>query len=226
MKRSRYLEPLTLICSLSLIACGCVIKPALIPTRHFVLAPISELEHVPVGTQRPPIEVASVKMPSYLLRDSVVVRKGDNEFQYLETALWAERLDQSFRQTLAQNLTVLLASDQTYLTAAEPRSVVVRVFVDVQQFDVDAEGRGTLLAGWRLAAAGADKPIKTGQVHLTRSGPSPRGNPQAIASTLSALTADFSQELAQALRQPSRAGSDASPTGLTSSTDREPGKEN
>src|ERR1035438_9625758 len=83
-----------------------------------------------------------VKMPSYLLRDSMVVRKSADEVDYLETALWAERLDHSFRQTLAQNLSMLLASDRVYLSAFERDRLIVRVSVNVEQFDVDTEGRG------------------------------------------------------------------------------------
>lgn len=192
-------------CGLSLIAGGCVIKPARVPTRHFVLTPIPVSDHAAVDAQPPAVEVGFVKMPSSLLRDSMAARKGDNELQYLETALWAERLDQSFRRTLAQNLSVLLASDRAYLTSEGPAPAVLRASVDVQQFDVDTEGRGTLLVAWRLTAVGSDKPMKTGQARLTRFGPSPRGKPEVIATTLSALAADFSEELAQALRQPAMA---------------------
>ncbi len=201
MKRSGHLQRFVIMCGLGLIAGGCVIKTGRVTTRHFVLTPISASDHAPVGAHRASIGVASVKMPSYLLRDSMVVRQGDNEFRYLETALWAERLDHCFRRTLAQNLSVLLAPDRAYLTAEGPDPEPVRISVDVQQFDVDTEGRGTLLAGWRLTGTGADKTNRTGHVHLTHSGPSPHGNPQAIATTLSALTADFSREVAQALDQ-------------------------
>ena len=77
------------------------------------------------------------------------VRKSTTEIEYLETALWAERLDQSFRQTLAENLSLLLVSDRACLSGSERDQVAMRVSVSVEQFDVDAEGRGTLLAVWR-----------------------------------------------------------------------------
>ena len=205
MKRSYYLHLLLIMCSLGLLLGGCVIKPARVPTRHFVLAPIQTPEHA--TTKAPPlaVEVAFVKMPAYLLRDSMVIRKSAHEVDYLETALWAERLDRSFRQTLEQNLWLLLVSDPTYLSASERDRLVVRVSVNVEQFDVDTEGRGTLLAAWRLTAVGADKPMRIGQAHLTRPGPSPRGKPETIATTLSALLAEFSRELAPALRDPAQA---------------------
>jgi uncharacterized lipoprotein YmbA len=206
MKRPIYFHLLPMVCSVGLLLGGCVIKPARVPTRHFVLAPIPAPEHAPARAQPLAVEVGFVKMPSYLLRDSMVVRKSADEVEYLETALWAERLDQSFRQTLAQNLSMLLASDQPRLSVSERGRLVVRVAVNVEQFDVDTEGRGTLLADWRLTAVGADKPMKIGQAHLTRPGPSPRGNPQAIATILSALVAEFSLNLAPALRESRQAG--------------------
>ena len=206
MKRSNSLCLLLMMSGLGLLLGGCVIKPARVPTRYFVLAPIPGREHAPANARPLLVEVPLVKMPSYLLRDSMVVRKSADEVECLETALWAERLDQSFRQTLSENLSLLLASNRTYLAAAERDRVVLRVSVNVQQFDVDTEGRGTLLAEWRLTAAGADKPMKIGQARLTRPGPAPRGNPQAIATTLSTLVAEFSGDLAEAFRKSAQAG--------------------
>ena len=205
MKRSYYLHLLLIMCSLGLLLGGCVIKPARVPTRHFVLVPIQTPEHAATKAPALAVEVAFVKMPAYLLRDSMVIRKSSDEVEYLETALWAERLDRSFRQTLEQNLWLLLASAPAYLSASERDRVGVRVSVNVEQFDVDTEGRGTLLAAWRLTALGANKPMKIGQAHLTRPGPSPRGKPEAIATTLSALVAEFSRDLAQALRESAQA---------------------
>jgi uncharacterized lipoprotein YmbA len=179
---------------------GCVIKPAPVSTRQFVLAPIATADHARARALQLQVEVGLVKMPSYLLRDSTVIRKSTDEIEYLETALWAERLDQSFRQTLEQNLSLLMASDGAILPASERVPIKVRVSVIVEQFDVDSKGQGTLLARWRFVGDGADKPIKIGQAHLTRPGPSPRGNPQAVSMTLSALLAEFSRDLAQALR--------------------------
>lgn len=206
MKRTNYLCLLLIMGNLGVLLGGCVIKPARVSTRHFVLVPIPASEQTSTTAQQVSAEVGFVKMPSYLLRDSMVVRKSADEVEYLETSLWAERLDQSFRQTLAQNLSLLLASDRAFLSASERDRLAVRVSVNMEQFDVDTEGRGTLLAAWRLSSVGADKPMKIGQAHLTHPGPSPRGNPQAIATTLSALTADFSRELARALGESAQRG--------------------
>lgn len=138
-------------------------------------------------------------MPSYLLRDSMVIRKNANEIEVLENATWAERLDEGFRRVLEDNLSSLVTSDQERSSTSGRKAV--RVIVEVVQFDVDTQGRGTLFANWRLSEAGAASPLKTGEAHLTRSGPVPRGNPQAVATTLSALTGEFSREVAAAYQE-------------------------
>ena len=198
MNPPRHISILGLLCALSFLLSGCLIKPARVPVRQFILAPIA----VPAQTEAPAqplsVEVGLVKMPSHLLRTSMVLRKSDTEVEYLETALWAERLDHSFRQTLANNLSSLLASNKVSFPAADGGCAIVRVSVDVKQFDVDAQGRGTLIASWRLTFPETDRPVQTGESHLTHPGTSPP-NPQAIAATLSALTTQFSKQLAQAI---------------------------
>ncbi len=201
MKRAHYLQLLALMCGVGLLLNGCLIKPSRVQTRHFVLAPIPAPERGPAIAQRLAVEVGFVKMPSYLLRDSMIVRKSANEFEYLEDAIWAERLDQCFQRTLADDLSTLLLSNQVYTSASERNPVIVKVSVDVNQFDVDNQGQGTLSARWRLTLPDNERPVKSALIHLTQAGPSPLSKPQAIAMTLSALTAEFSQKLAQAIRE-------------------------
>lgn len=189
MKRSNY--PITLICGLCLLAGGCLIKSARAPTRHFILSPLPPPEHALAAAQPPAIEVGFVKMPSYLLQDSMVIRKSATEIDVFQDALWAEPLDEGFRRVLEDDLSSLPDSRHVSLSLSEP----VAVRVTVQRFDVDTQGRGTLIASWQLTHPGSEKPVKSGLAHLTRPGPSPLANPQAIATTLSALISEFSREL-------------------------------
>ncbi len=198
MNKSRYLPFLGLLCALSFLLSGCLLKPARVPVRQFILAPIATPEQTQASAQPLSVEVSSVKMPSYLLRTSMVLRKSATEVEYLENALWAERLDQSFRQTLANNLSSRLASSKVSLPASGRDRVVVRVSVEVKQFDVDIQGRGTLIASWRLTFPETERPVQTGESHLSQTGPFPP-KPEDIAATLSALTAEFSKELGKAI---------------------------
>jgi uncharacterized lipoprotein YmbA len=139
-------------------------------------------------------------MPSQLLRDSMSVHSGANEVEYLENALWAERLDHSFERTLAVNLSRLLSSDSVYLAEWGRDQAMVRVSINVQQFEVDTRGTGTLVAQWRITAPEKDLLLKSGLARLSRTGASPRNKPEVIATTLSELEAEFSRQLAQAIR--------------------------
>ncbi len=192
-----------LILAIALTPTGCsVLKPSIAPLRHFVLAPVPASEP-PATTEPVSVGIGPVKMPAYLLRTSMAVRQGTNELEYLDNARWGERLDQCFQRTVAANLSRLLLSDRVYSTEWASSQVTVRVFVDVQQFEVDREGLGTLIAHWRITAPDSNTPLKSGLARLNQAGPSPQGNPAVIPATMSELTAEFSRILAQAIREAS-----------------------
>jgi uncharacterized lipoprotein YmbA len=190
-----------------MILSGCMFKPVTISTRHFALTPIptSETQHAALSDpEKLSVGIGFVKMPSYLLRNSIAVRNGDNEIEYLEDALWSESLDESFQRDLAANLAELLRSDSIYLTDWAHDQVTVAVYISVQQFDVDTNGHGTLIAQWRITAGGGGIPLKSGRTRLDQAGASPRGKPEVVAKTLSDLAAQFSRGLAQSIREARR----------------------
>jgi uncharacterized lipoprotein YmbA len=201
MKARFWLLRLVCVACTGMLLTGCLLKPKTITTRQFVLTPISTNEPAPAAPGHVSVGIGFVKMPSYLLRNSMAVRNGANEIEYREDALWAERLDQSFQQTLAVNLSRLLASDSIYPTDWGRDQVMLRVFITVQQFDVNTRGTGTLVAQWRITAPDTDIPLKSGRAQLVRTGASPRNNPEAIATTLSDLAAEFSRQLARPIRE-------------------------
>ncbi len=179
----------------SVLLTGCFLKPARVSTRYFMLAPISTNELASGVMPHLSVKVEPVKMPPYLRRDSMVIRNDANEITYMEDAVWAERPDQSFQRTLAANLSRLLPADTGRDQAA------VKLFINVQQFDVDTRGRGTLIAEWWIITPNNDKPLKSSRSRLVRQGTAPGGNPEVIAAILSDLTAQFSRELAQSIRE-------------------------
>jgi uncharacterized lipoprotein YmbA len=179
---------------------GCLLKTATVSPRHFVLSSIPANETASTTTGDLSIEIGFVKMPSYLLRNSMAIRNGANEIDYFEDTQWAERLDHCFQRTLAANLSRLLSAETNQLANSVHSPRGVRVFIDVQQFDVDTRGHGTLIAHGRITAPESNTPLKTGDARMTRTGASPRGDPYVIATTLSSLTDDFSREMAQSIR--------------------------
>jgi uncharacterized lipoprotein YmbA len=180
---------------------GCLSRPPTVHVQHFVLACTCTNEPAPSVAGHLSVGIGFVKMPSYLLRKSMAVRNGANEIEYIEHAAWAERLDYSFQRTLAANLSHLLPSENVYLNDWNRDQVKVRISIEIQQFDVDTTGRGNLNAQWRITAPDSDQPLKIGQARLSRTDSSGRGHPRIIATTLSELTAEFSRELAQSIRE-------------------------
>jgi uncharacterized lipoprotein YmbA len=201
MKSGSYIPPFLFVAAAALLLTGCLFKPATVSTRHFILTPIPTNQPAQVATEQLSVGIGFVKMPSYLLRNSIAIRNGANEIEYFDDARWGERLDQCFQRTLAANLSRLLPSDSIYLSDWGRGQVMARVFIDVQQFDVDTGGQGTLIAQWHITAPDSGTRLKSGHARLDRTGASPRGKPEVVATTLSDLTAEFSRELAQSIRE-------------------------
>lgn len=180
--------------------CGCFsLKPARSVARSFVLSPVAST--AAPGSTALAVGVGPVKLPAYLFKDSIAVRKGTNEVDYLENALWAEQLPSGFQRVLAADLAAVLPTDQMRLSAWRPEDVAMGVYVTVEQFDVDTTGRGVLVAWWRILSPTGERLLKAGQFRASHEGWPPQADPQAATATLSALLADFSRELADTIRQ-------------------------
>ncbi len=185
-----------------LTGCG-FLKPAKSTARYYVLTPVAA---TPTGSGSLAVGLGQVKLPAYLFNTSVAVRKGTNEIEYLPSALWAERLDTGFQRVLAANLALALPTDRIHLSAWQKDAVAAEVYVTLEQFDVDASGRGVLVAQWRILSPGGEKTLKSGESRLTRLGPEPETNPSGAIATLSELVANFSRQLAQALQETTSTG--------------------
>jgi len=198
------LLPLLLALTVCLLLAGCsFLKPAKSTARHFVLTPLaaSGLGSAAPGSPGLGLGVGQVKLPAYLFNTSVAVRQGANEIDYLPSAIWAERLDAGFQRVLAANLATLLPAERLYLSAWRMEDVAAELYVTIEQFDMDAAGRGVLIARWRIISAGGEKVLKAGRTTLTRQGPAPGSSISDAVATLSELLADFSRQLAEALQE-------------------------
>ena len=192
---------LTIVCSivLSVGLTGCsFLKPAKYTARYYVLTPVAATQTGPGSLA---VGLGQVKLPAYLFNASLAIRKGTNEIDYLHSALWAEHLDAGFQRVLAADLATDLPTDQIRLSAWQQNDVAVEVYVTIEQFDVDAGGRGMLIARWRILSPGGEKVLKAGGSRLVREGPAPDAGASGAVSTLSGLVADFSRQLAQALKE-------------------------
>src|SRR5207245_4930506 len=97
------------------------------------------------------------------------------------------------------------STESIHFADSERNRQTVKIIINVHRFDVDTKGRGTLVAQWRIAAPDGARSLTSGYTSLDRTGVSPRGNPAAIARTMSELTADFSSELTRSLSDSAKA---------------------
>jgi uncharacterized lipoprotein YmbA len=192
--------PIIATCLTSLCLAGCgFLKPSGITPRSFILTPLA-VAGAPAEKAAIEVGVGPVTVPGYLFKNSIAVRRGTNEIAYLDTAVWAERLDLGLQRVLAADLAALLGTDRMHLSAWRPQDVNVEVFVNVERFDVDQNGEGVLVAWWRLLAPGGAKELKAGRFRQARSGPAPQADPRGATATMSELAADLSRELATAIK--------------------------
>lgn len=199
MNLSKVILPVVLLGAVSAIPLGCLFRPAKISTRQFILSPVRG-ETSSTGHRSVSVGLGAVKMPDYLRRSAMALRRSEGEIEYLENAQWAERLDQSFQRALAAGLRSQLPGSRVQLSAWQLNEVAVAVFINVDRFDVTADGRGTLIARWQMETPDRRKVLQTGEDRFEKSGPPPRTNPEAVVATLSELTAQFAAKLAGEIR--------------------------
>jgi uncharacterized lipoprotein YmbA len=179
---------------------GCLnLKPAQQSAKYYVLSP-----SVPAATNSAPapgaIGVAQTKLPDYLFRDAFAVRKSNNEINFLLMDSWAERLNVGFQRVLAADLSARVPA-QIRLSEWRMADVTAGVYVTVEQFDVDEQGQGVLVAWWRVVSPAGDKILKSGQFRAKLSGPVPGIDTKGAVATLSALIGQLSEEIAAAVRE-------------------------
>ncbi|MCL4179466.1 MAG: membrane integrity-associated transporter subunit PqiC [Verrucomicrobia bacterium] len=180
---------------------GCsVLKPSGFTPRSFVLMPSSNLG-APLESSSGSVGLGFVKLPGYLFGKNMAMRQGAHEVVYLPQAMWAERLDHALQRVIAANLTTLLPSCQVRLSAWRAEEVSAEVYLIVEQFDVDARGECTLKAAWRVVSPGGGQVHGAGQFQGRRPGPAPDTDPDGATASMSALAADLSRTLAEALAQ-------------------------
>lgn len=199
--RPRAQTLLTSLCSIILLAgltsCS-FLKPAKSTAHYYVLTPVAATQS---GSGSLAVGLGQVKLPAYLFNTSLAVRQGTNEVEYLDSAFWAERLDAGFQRVLSADLAAALPTDQIRLSAWQRDDVAVEVYVTIEQFDVEADGQGVLVAQWRILSPGGEKILKAGGTRLVRKGPAPDAGASGAVATLSELVADLSRQLAQALKE-------------------------
>ena len=203
--RTRLVVPLALV-TLASGGPACVSLKRTSEARFFVLRSLAEPPAAAAtGSPAMLIGVLPVRMPGYVDRPQLVTWTAPGELRIDEFLRWAEPLDAAVTRTVAENLDALLPGSRVlrspWPAEARPRC---RVLVDLTLFGLQAGGEVRLEGRWALLPDRDPHPLATSPVSLHRgpfagaAGEPP--DPSAGVEAMSALLADLSTEIADAIR--------------------------
>jgi uncharacterized lipoprotein YmbA len=168
------------------------------PTRFYTLSGLAETatgETVTTAGDELTVGVNRMVLPGYLQRPQIVTRAGANAMMLAEFDIWIEPLEAMVTRRLADNLSILLASDRV-LILPSPLAVRFdyRVDVEVLQFDAGADQEVILDALWTVSG---DSPsaLRQGRARITEPVAPPHGYTE-IAAAMSRSLERLSREIA------------------------------
>ena len=150
----RYSIAIASACLLLLL--GCLGPSKTSPTRLYVLdslyhsemlpAPVADLKGTAIG-------VGPIRIPGKIDRSKVVTRTSQNEIRLNENAEWADPLGDSITRVLAENLSILLHTENISIFPWLKTTVTdYQVTVDVIDFIGTPGGDALLRAWWTVFA--------------------------------------------------------------------------
>jgi uncharacterized protein len=175
-----------------LVVVGCGQSP---PTEFYTLSGM-QLPPGGLSTPRTVVGVGPVILPDYLDRPQIVTRASGTRVMLADFDSWVEPIDGMFTRVLAQNLSVLLASDNV-VSLPQRRAIPLdyQVEVDVSRFDADATGRAVLDARWTVYGEGGEGLIEEGRSTIVEPAVDPTDY-EAVVASMSKALAQMSNDIA------------------------------
>ena len=178
--------------------CGCLGRSQ--QTKFYLLQPTLSLQ---TGKAVPAKEglrigVGPVEIPEYLDRPQIVTRISKSEFQVDEFNQWAENLMYSIPTILAQNLSVLLTTDNLFVFPwLGSTQIDYQIKVDVVRFNAIPDGK-IVLETQHTIFRGEDREIlKKSLSSFTR--PTDVQDYGSIVSSMSQVLEDLSRKIAETI---------------------------
>ena len=145
------------------------------------------------------ILVGPIRMALYLDRADIVIRDSQNQIRLAEFSQWAGPLQENFSRVLAENLSVLLATDSVGIFPGTRAMLFdFNVTVNVTRFDGMPGKKADLRARWGIL----DKNRKTMlfEKHTQLSQLTENDSLEALIVAESRTLADLSREIAEAIK--------------------------
>jgi uncharacterized lipoprotein YmbA len=185
-------------CLLAVGGCSLTRKPP--PTRLYVLTALPQAERVAhtVLTNNDTIGVGPVTLPQYTNRSQIVTGNTNPELDRASFEQWAEPLEGNFTRILAENLSLLLATDQVMVFPWQgPTDVAYHVIIDVTQFLGELGGQASLEARWSVLGKNGKEVLMRKKSSFTE--PVAAQDYQALATALSRTVVHLSRDIPAAI---------------------------
>lgn len=183
---------------LVLIVPACAVHEA--PTHFYALN--ATIDDAPENHQHPPVKVGigPLNFPKVLQRPQVVTRQQDNKVNVADFHQWGGRLDDDFLRVLADNLVILLGSNQIYTYPWERRlRPDYQVRINVSRFDGKLGKEVLLRARWQLLSRKDGKELAAEQSLIRE--PVLGGGYTAYVAAQSRALARFSRQIAASIKR-------------------------
>ena len=194
-----------ILCAILLIVQGCSAilgKGTQQPTQNYVLNSLysEEIETRAVADlDAIGILVGPIRLALYLDRSDIVIRDSQNQIRLAEFSQWAGPLQENFSRVLAENLSVLLATDRVGIFPGT-RALLFdyNVTVNITRFDGIPGKLADLRARWVILDKSRKKMLV--ENHSALSQPTENDSLEALIAAESRTLSDLSREIAEAIK--------------------------
>ena len=169
------------------------------PSKFYLLNSLSAAEQAMVKAHTElAIGIGPLDIPEYVDRPQIVTRISENELNLAEFHKWAEPLKDNIPQVLADNLSVLLKTDQV-ATYPWKRTTPInyQVAIEITRFDTASDGQAHLIARWHLFGEDTRMVLDTQTSHITK--PVEGNDYGTIVLALNQTLADLSRAMAKSI---------------------------
>jgi uncharacterized lipoprotein YmbA len=170
------------------------------PSRFYILntLPASEALPATAAERGPVIGVGPITLPKYLERPQIVTRASRNQLALGEFDRWAEPLQDNVSSVLAENLALLIPTDQILLNPwSRPATLDYQVRVEVLHFDGWLGGENSLIARWSILDR-AERELLSRKSHLNA--PVGGRDYEAMVVALNQMLETLSRDIAAAIQ--------------------------
>ena len=169
------------------------------PSKFYLLNSLSSSEkavsNVSAGMA---IGIGPIHIPEYVDRPQIVTRISENELKLAEFHKWAEPLKDNIPQVLADNLSLLMRTDQVNIYPWKRSTPIdYQVTIDITRLDTASDGEAHLIARWHIFGEDTRTVLDTKKAHFTA--PLQGSDYASIVSALNQTIGDLSRGIATSI---------------------------